>query len=134
MMNGIEKVRDTLLKLIQEHQEAGIPVRNKIMAERFGGERGYPSALNVDDDPGPVCLRGLLPAGGDQHRAYFLGIDEEELRNMEAGFEAWANNPDFDHESPFYKLGREIGDELERAEEVAHQRKLAVIASIVGEA
>ncbi len=106
----IDFIRSELWKKIEEHQSRGGSVRNLIMANRFGGQRGYGF-----EDSDTVCLLGLY----DRYAAITgicqgLRISSEEALQLEAGFEkfnAWAG------ETAFYHLGREIGLQLEEKEE-----------------
>lgn len=114
----VDRVRKQLWKKIAEHQAAGGTVRNQLMADRFGGVRGSGWMRRM---PSCVCLLGLY---GDIHMNVevmakaALDISFIEARNLESGFEGWTPGEDIRLDHPLYKLGREIGLELEQREAI----------------
>lgn len=109
----INTLREAFWKKIRTHQQGGGAVRNELMAERFGGVQGTaPHYGNTT-----VCLIGLYSPDGRWGREMMqeTGIHYRELLTLEAGFENWTW-PNVERDDPLYKLGREIGQQLEDEE------------------
>lgn len=141
----VDRVRTQLWEMIREHQAQGHLVRNRLMSKRFGGRWGY-YAYEKDLPPdgnhnSTRCLLGL--AGVEMYVDMVpamerLNISHKEARFLEAGFEGLSPaNADEDGyryllqkdlslksienlaTEPFYMLGREIGEQLEKEEAAA---------------
>lgn len=127
MNDEIARVRSLLWEKIREVQSQGIMVRNEIMSDAHGGERGLPSVV----DGNPLCLLGVATAdaggcgwGGHRAAADALGISLTDTDRLEYGFEGWPRE-EFEKYvgesfelSGFGDLGKEIADQL-MAEEAA---------------
>jgi len=113
LLMDIVAVEALLRNCIKERRAEGVAVRNGYMTQLLG--RNAEDGLYWDPlhPQRALCLIGATKSESRPSAARFLGISMEGVRDLEHGFEGWRMAPQVDQNGPFFKLGRQLGLELE---------------------
>lgn len=106
-------VEALLRNCIKERRAEGIAVRNDPMTRLLGRDAEEGLYWDPRHPQRTLCLIGATKSESRREAATLLGISMAEARDLEHGFEDWRMATEVDRNGPFFKLGRQLGQELE---------------------